>query len=149
MRNSSFEEILADSGTLIYSNVGNSMFPLLHQGRDLLVIQKANGRLKKYDIPLYRRDNGQYVLHRVLHVKPDSYVLCGDNQWHKEYGITDRHVLGVLRAIIRSGKEIPIDSFSCRVYAHLWCDLFPLRAAILMMIRMQNKLTKQRGQSKK
>ena len=66
MSNSSFEEILDREGQLIYTNVGDSMWPLIRQGRDLVVIHRTTGRLKKYDVPLYRRDSGQYVLHRVL-----------------------------------------------------------------------------------
>ena len=62
MNKSSFEEILKDEGRLVYSNVGMSMQPLIRQGRDLLIIERTAGRLKKYDVPLYKRDNGQYVM---------------------------------------------------------------------------------------
>ena len=81
MNSSSFEEILEKEGRLIYTNVGTSMLPLIRQGKDLLIIEPPDGRLKKYDIPLYRRDSGQYVLHRVLKVREQDYVLCGDHQW--------------------------------------------------------------------
>lgn len=135
-----FEEILARDGQLVYTNVGDSMLPLIRQGRDLLVIKPKTGRLKKYDIPLYRRDSGQYVLHRILKVRPDDYVICGDNRWSREYGITDRHVVGVLTAIIRDGKEIPMTDWRLRAYAHLWCDLFPLRAGILRCVSVMKRL---------
>ena len=134
-----FEEILARDGQLVYTNVGDSMLPLIRQGRDLLVIKPKTGRLKKYDIPLYRRDSGQYVLHRILKVRPDDYVICGDNRWSREYGITDRHIVGVLTAIIRDGKEIPMTDWRLRLYAHLWCDLFPLRASILRCLSVMKR----------
>ena len=134
--NSSFEEVLARDGRLIYTNVGDSMLPLIREGRDLLVIEPVSGRLRKYDIPLYRRDSGQYVLHRVLRVREDGYVLCGDNRWSKETGITDKHILGVLTARIRDGKELPMNDWRCRLYAHLWCDLFPLRAFVLKVLHV-------------
>ena len=132
MSKHTFEEILARDGRLVYTNVGDSMLPLIRQGRDLLVIVPAAGRLKKYDIPLYRRDSGQYVLHRVVKVREHDYVLCGDNRWHREKGITDRHIIGVLSAVIRDGKEISMSDRRCRLYARLWCGLFPLRAVILI-----------------
>ena len=131
MSNSSFEEVLASGGRLTYTNVGDSMLPLIREGRDILIIEPVRGRLKKYDVPLYRRDSGKYVLHRVLEVRPEDYVLCGDNRWNKEYGITDRHVLGVLTAVVRGGRELKMTDLRCRLYAHLWCDLFPLRAFLL------------------
>ena len=140
MNKSTFEEILARDGQLVYTNVGDSMLPLIRQGRDLLVIKPQAGRLKKYDIPLYRRDSGQYVLHRVLKVRPDDYVICGDNRWGREYGITDRHIVGALTAIIRDGKEIPMTDWRLRLYAHLWCDLFPLRAGILRCLSVMKRV---------
>lgn len=131
MNKSSFEEEIKKSGRIIYTNVGDSMMPYIKQGRDVLVISEVNGKLNKYDVPLYKRDSGQYVLHRILKVRENDYVICGDNRWNKEYGITDRHIIGILTGVIRDGQEIPVTSRKYRIYVHLWCDLFPVRAFIL------------------
>lgn len=130
-----FEQVLEQDGVLVYKNVGTSMLPLIRQGRDLLIIRKPQGRLKKYDVALYRRDSGQYVLHRVLKVRKEDYVICGDNQYRKETGITDRHILGVLTGMVRDGKEIQLDQMgsSYKRYLFLWCDLFPVRAAVFWL----------------
>lgn len=134
MNKSTFEEQLAKYGKLIYTNRGDSMMPLIKQDRDLLIIKPVHGRLKKYDVPLYKRDSGQYVLHRILQVRKHDYVICGDNRWVKEYGIRDRHIIGVLTAVVRNGKEIKVTDFKYKVYVHLWCDLFPVRAFIVHVI---------------
>lgn len=134
---SDFRSELEKHGKIIYTNVGDSMIPLIKQGRDVLIIEKNNGRLKKYDIPLYQRDNGQYVMHRVLKVRKNDYVICGDNRCHKETGITDGHIIGVLTGIIRNGKEISVTDFRYRVYVHLWCDFFPVR---VFFIKIHNFL---------
>ena len=131
MAESSFEEILSRDGRLIYSNVGDSMLPLLRQGRDLLIVEQPKGRLKKYDVPLYRRDNGQAVLHRILKVRENDYVICGDNRFRREYGVTDAQILGVLESLVRGGREIPLRGWKYRLYEFFWCDLFPLRAFVL------------------
>lgn len=129
---STFEEQISIHGKLVYTNVGDSMKPLIRQGRDLLVItQKPQGRLKKYDVPLYKRDNGQYVLHRILKVRKNDYVLCGDNRYLKEYGINDSHIIGLLTSVVRDGKEISVTDRKYRAYVHLWCDFFWVRAVIL------------------
>ena len=113
MDNSTFEDVIARDGRLIYTNRGDSMMPLIKQGRDLLVIsRKPKNRLKKYDVPLYKRDSGQYVLHRILKVRKRDYVICGDNRWKKEYGITDRHIIGVLTAVIRNGNNAIVSDIS-------------------------------------
>ncbi|MFR0880407.1 MAG: S24/S26 family peptidase [Oscillospiraceae bacterium] len=132
MDKSTFENEINRSGKLVYTNVGDSMKPLIRQGKDLLIIEKADRRLKKYDVPLYRRESGQYVLHRILKVRENDYIICGDNRWQKEYGITDRHIIGVLTAVVRNGNHaISVSSFRYRIYVHIWCDLFPLRALAL------------------
>ena len=141
MAKSTFEEQLAKNGKLIYTNKGDSMMPLIKQDRDLLIIKPVQGRLKKYDVPLYKRDSGQYVLHRILKVRKNDYVICGDNRWVKEYGIRDRHIIGVLVAVIRNGKEVSVNNWKYKVYVHLWCDLFPLRA---MMVHVISKISRYR-----
>ena len=49
MHKSTFEEEISRTGKLIYTNVGDSMMPLIRQNRDLLIIEKVSGRLKKYE----------------------------------------------------------------------------------------------------
>ena len=129
MNKSTFEEVLAEKGKLIYTNVGDSMYPLI-KPRDLLVIKRPELPLKRLDIPLYKRDSGQYVLHRILKVRKDDYLICGDNRVGTESGITDRHMIGVLTDIIRSGETISVYSAKNRIYAHFCCDFMPLKRVI-------------------
>ena len=84
---STFKEQLELHGKIIYTNVGTSMMPLLRAGRDVMIIERPEGRLKKYDVALYIRADGMYVLHRVLKVRDKDYVICGDHCTKKEYGI--------------------------------------------------------------
>lgn len=132
MSRMSFEGILARDGVLVYSNVGDSMLPLIRQGRDLLVIKKPEHKPVQNDIVLYKRDNGQYVLHRIIKVRKRDYVLCGDNRYNKEYGITDRHIIGILTSIITNGKELPLSCRRYRLYTCVWCKLYPIRALVLL-----------------
>ena len=45
---------------------GMSMFPLLKDNRDSFKLEKITSKPKRKDIVLYKRDNGQYVLHRII-----------------------------------------------------------------------------------
>lgn len=144
MIKSTFEEQLAKNGKLIYTNKGDSMMPLIRQDRDLLVIKPVHGRLKKYDVPLYKRDSGQYVLHRILTVRKNDYVICGDNRWIKEYGIRDRHIIGVLSAVIRDGKEVSVNDMKYKLYVHLWCDFFPIRAFIVHVVNKLKRMARKK-----
>lgn len=108
MKNRTFEEEIRQNGYLVYTNVGVSMMPLLRQNRDLIVIEQKEGRCARYDAVLYKRKTGQYVLHRILKVREKDYVICGDNCWRREYGITDEQILGVLTAVVRDGRKMPV-----------------------------------------
>lgn len=126
----SFEDELKKSGVIIHTNKGRSMLPLLREGRDVMIIKRPEGRLKRYDVALYKQ-SGKYILHRVLKATEDGYVTCGDHCTEREYGITDSDVIGVLVGVIRDGKHISTEDFGYRFYSHLWCDLFYIRVFIL------------------
>lgn len=133
-----FEELLEKDGYLIYTNVGNSMLPLLRQRRDIIEIRKLqpSTRCKKYDAVLYKR-GGKYILHRILKVRPNDYVIVGDNCIWREYGITDDMILGVMTRVIRNGKSIDVNTNKqYRLYVHLWCDFYHVRVAILYLKRL-------------
>ena len=111
------EEYLAENGTLTYTNVGFSMWPLLREGRDMFTLRKKEcERCKRGDVVLYRRPPNQYVLHRVIEVRENDYVILGDNCIAKEYGIIDADILGVMMGFIRSGHEHSVDGWGYRVY---------------------------------
>lgn len=131
---SNFEDILQKDGVLVYTNVGTSMLPLLRQHKDLLVIRSNHGsRIKWLDAPLYRRPDGKYILHRVLWVCRDSYVICGDNQWRLEFGVKDSQILGILTDVQRDGKTINLYTPKMRLYAYLQFFLFPLRCPLFFV----------------
>ena len=126
------EEAIAEKGYIVYVNVGKSMMPLLRERKDLIEIRKKdpNERCKRYDVVLYKRGD-MNVLHRVLKVREKDYVICGDHNIRREYGITDDQIIGVMTKVIRDGKSISTRNWKYRVYVHLWCDFFHARVAIL------------------
>lgn len=87
---------------------GTSMNPLLYQGRDFVFIEKPSFPLEVGDIPLYRRDDGAFVLHRVVGKDVKGYILSGDNQFLLEYGITDDHIIGVVTLLCIDGKNVAV-----------------------------------------
>lgn len=140
MSKTTFEEVLATQGRLIHTNTGDSMMPLLREGRDLMVIERRpEGLCKRYDAVLYKRPNGKYVMHRILKVRKDGYVICGDNRCKREFGVPDDWVIGILTAVIRDGKTIPVTDRRYRLYVHLRCDLFWIRVFLIRVGRVLRK----------
>lgn len=144
MSKSTFEEELKEKGVLVYTNVGTSMRPLIRQGKDVMIISsldKLGRNLKKMDVPLYKRESGQYVLHRIIKVTKDGYVIRGDNTYSNEYGVTDHQIIGVLTGVIRNGKEISVNSFGYKVYSYFWLYTYYIRKVVVWMKR-KNRLSK-------
>ncbi len=126
-----FEELLEKDGFIVYTNVGVSMMPLLRQRRDIIEIRKKEpGRCQKYDVVLYKRGE-RYILHRILRVLPEGYLIAGDHNTFVETDVTDDMILGVMTRVIRNGRSITVDNPFYRLYVHLWCDCYPLRMFLL------------------
>lgn len=119
------EEILNTEGVYSSTTVGCSMYPMLRHRRDMIVILPKTGRLRKYDVPLYRR-NGKLILHRIIKVLPQGYVTLGDNLTQTEI-VPEEQVIGVLTEFFREGKHHRVTDLSYRIYAHLVVWAAPLR----------------------
>lgn len=118
------EEMLNSGGKVTFTVEGSSMLPTMTGGRDSVTLIKPTGSLKKYDIPLYRRDNGKFVLHRVIGFTDTGYIMCGDNQYAKEYGITDNHLIGLVTSFTRNGRQIDTSDILYKIYSVLFCCPF-------------------------
>lgn len=121
-----FEELLARDGLLVYKTCGVSMKPMLRQNRDLVVIRVPASRLRKYDVALYKRGH-VYVLHRVIAVKEDHYLIRGDNTYALEK-VPDAAVIGVLTGFQRDGRQHDVTQWGYRLYVRFWNAIYPLRA---------------------
>ena len=102
-----------------FSPQGVSMLPMLRQGVDSVVISKAPEQLKKYDLPLYQRENGQYVLHRIVETG-DTYTCMGDNQFVKEYGVRQDQIIAVVTAFYRDERKYKTEDLRYQMYCRLW-----------------------------
>lgn len=110
-------EQLSHGGSFTFRPNGVSMLPLIRQGTDGVVIEKQLSPLKRYDIPLYQRDDKSFVIHRVIKACPDgTYIMCGDNQTELEYGISESQIIGVVTGIYRGEKFIPVSSPILKIY---------------------------------
>ena len=118
---------------------GTSMLPLLRQGVDSVALVKIDAPLKRYDIPLYRRPDGSFVLHRILRVEGEGLCLCGDNQLTLERGVPPSAVLCRVGAVYRGDKRYEVESFRMRAYARIWCCM-SLRRVLFFGRRCRMKL---------
>ena len=110
-----------------FSPRGISMLPMLRQGIDTVTISPVKGRLKKYDLPLYRRDDGKYILHRIVRAG-ETYTCIGDNQFVKETGVRQDQLIGVVTEFTRGEKAISVNDPRYWLYCRFWnTTRFPRR----------------------
>jgi hypothetical protein len=122
------EEVLASGGEFRLFPKGVSMRPLIVQGRDSVVLKRNDKEAaKKHDIAFYRRENGAFVLHRVMKVHKDgTFDMCGDNQFEIERGIGREQIIGYVSVIYRKDRAISVSSPMYKLYVFLWTKM-PLR----------------------
>lgn len=102
-----FRAVLESGGTFRLMPRGNSMRPTIIPGRDGVSLVRLEGQASVYDILLYQRADGSFILHRVAAVAPDgSYTMCGDHQVVLERGVRQEDVVGVVTAIHRPQGDL-------------------------------------------
>lgn len=119
-------DVLEKRGIYVGTVNGNSMFPMLRNKKDTVIIRSLTGRLRKYDIVLYKKRN-MYILHRVVKIMPDVYVICGDNCVNLETDITDEQIIGKLDGFYRGEQQISMKGIAYKLYCRIWVGLYPVR----------------------
>lgn len=112
-----------------FTVVGNSMHPLFCNQRDKVIVAKAQ-KVKKRDVILYRRQDGSYILHRVVGKGKLGFKLCGDDQIAIEYPVKREDIIAVMTSFERKGKTYSKKCLWYRIYSFLWCLLLPIRPSV-------------------
>ncbi len=112
-------EQLEQGGNVQLAFQGTSMLPMVLGGRDEVILSPVTAPLKKYDVPFYRRDNGQFVLHRIVKAG-ESYTCIGDNQFLYERGVRQDQVLAVMTGFVRKGKTYAVTQPGYKLYCRVW-----------------------------
>ena len=104
MEGVAYEELLKKDGRVITHVVGGSMLPLLHE-RESIVIVEDVGRVppRRGDVVLYKM-GGRYILHRVLRIEGEAYVIRGDNTWTLEH-VPKTALLATMTGFFRRPKS--------------------------------------------
>ena len=116
---------------------GGSMTPFLIHRRDRVLLAPLTDEPSRGDVVMYQRTDGQYVLHRIVGVTPErTYVLCGDAQVEREFGVAREQIFARVKAIERKGKWIYPGSFFWFFFAQVWSRMIPLRQELLICYRV-------------
>ena len=135
-------ELLKNGSKTKFIMTGDSMLPFLHSRKDVAVLESAERcSIKKYDVLFYKRDNGQFVLHRVVAVRGDLLDMCGDAQYTVEKGVPKSAVIGKLCGYYsyrRPERFLSCEKRGYRMRAALWVKSRPLRHFLFRVKRKLN-----------
>ena len=127
--------LLSHTEAIPLTVTGRSMTPFLQPGRDTVYLKKPVAPVKTGDVVLYKRKNGQYILHRVYRAAPQELQLIGDGQTGIEPGISPDSVLAVVTAVRRKGKLLQPGHPVWFFYEKLWIRMIPLRPRLRGLMR--------------
>lgn len=107
--------MLAEGRSVRLYPKGVSMLPMLRQNIDSVLLSPVKGKLKKYDLPLYQRRNGHYVLHRILKAG-ETYTCIGDNQFTYEKGVRQEQLIAVVTGYYRDEEYRSVTDLRYKFY---------------------------------
>jgi len=120
-------EELRRQGQLRVEIKGRSMEPLLKSGRNTVHLRCLRDAPKPLDVVLFCREDGSFVLHRVLACGRDGFTICGDHQTEPERGIQRRQIVGRMEGYYAGNRYHSCRGVGYRLYARIWSGSLPLR----------------------
>lgn len=112
---------------------GYSMTPFLIHGRDTVYLSRLERQPQRGDMLLYRRDNGAYILHRVVRVEGGLCTMVGDAQTLLEPGIRRDQIIALVTAVDRKGKRQKPGCFWWEFFEKVWLRMIPLRPGVMAL----------------
>lgn len=127
------KEMLSGGKTVHMTVTGNSMFPLLCDRRDSVLLTGASSA-SLYDVVLFVRETGEAVMHRVIKVTPEGYTILGDNQFVSEGPIKPEQIVAKAIGFYRGGHFISEKNFLYRAYSIIWSKAIKIRHKLLPVV---------------
>lgn len=135
------QELLKEKKSVRLTVTGSSMHPFLLEGRDSVELSSAEfSDVKKGDIVLILRENGQYVLHRIISRGDHVFYIVGDAQKEIEGPLYPEQLIAVVTSVWRANRHIKCSDSYWKILSLLWLKLLPLRNSILKICRNILKL---------
>ena len=131
------EQCLQELGYAVVPVIGTSMWPLLKEGKTRVQVEVKEGKqVRKGDIVLYRRKDGTLVLHRIIKVEYDTFLVCGDHQWKQMEQVQEEQILAVAQGFFRNGHYIDEKTWWYRLYKKFWTGNLTVRRCFLAFLRL-------------
>ena len=106
---------------------GYSMYPMLRPHKDIVTVSRVKDKFRKGDVVLYPGTSGDFILHRIMRIKKDVFIIRGDNNYFTEIISKDK-IVGKLKEFYRGGKHINCEqNRKYKIYTFYICHSYWLR----------------------
>ena len=122
------KDAFSQGQTITIPVTGNSMLPLLRPKDAVTLALPTMETIERGDILLYRRDDGHFVLHRVVELYTDTIDFCGDNQVVVEQDVPKSAVIAQVVSYEKEGQTVELSQIRKEGRKRLQSRMF--RAAV-------------------
>ncbi len=141
MPNAGFTELMAavlhKGAPFRFQAAGFSMSPFIRSG-DVITIAPAPARVRFGDVVAFESPSGgKLVVHRVVGVCRDGFIIKGDNSPSFDVGVLDSNILGRVTRVERGGKRVRLGSGIERVAVAVLSRRGWLRPSVWMVWRIK------------
>ena len=114
---------------------GMSMFPLLRDGADSVILTACQPEeLKKSDVVLFVYKN-KYIMHRLRYRQAQGWIAQGDGNLNCWEFCSDHKVLARMTSVCRpNGKTINTDSTIWKIQSSLWLSVGIFKRPLLKVL---------------
>lgn|SRR5690554_70027 len=115
---------------------GHSMWPFLKSNKTKITLTKSHS-YKKLDIVLFKYNN-KYILHRIIKIKNNNYIIQGDGLISKEV-VSKESIYAKVSSYTLKNKTTYTTNKLYLFKVRLWRLLRPIRRVLLKFRRMHNE----------
>ncbi len=135
------EQLLSEGQDVTIMVKGNSMRPLLRDGRDRVVMRRHRDEdIRKGAVMLFRY-RGSYVMHRVVKIEGDVVIFEGDGNYRLQEVVMRKDIVAVVTAVILpSGKSLSCDGRRWRMASWWWLSKSRIERRVILGIMRRLKL---------
>lgn len=129
------ESEIGEGRSVRFKVKGTSMFPLLRNEKDEVLLSPIAEEPKKMDIVLFRY-NGKHILHRIIDIKDGRFIIQGDGIYLTSEHCKEEDIVGVVTSIYKRGwKPFNVSSGIYRCLSMIWLKLRFCRRYLLAILR--------------
>lgn len=129
---------LDSEGEVVFKITGNSMQPFMIHDKTLVTIKKIDKKLEKHDIVFYKI-NDHFILHRILKIKQNHIITCGDGLTLLEH-INISDIFAIVTKFQNGNKVTSVNNIFYKFKVRVWGLLRPIRKYFLYILRKVKKM---------